>query len=248
MPSLNELLDLAEKYNHELPAVPAPLKPPRGALIAAWIDHTLLKPDATAAQVKKLCQEAVEYSFASVCVNPINVPLSAELLSGSKVKVCSVVGFPFGATPPAYKMFETLACIDAGATEIDMVINIGALKGQAYDQVYNEILALAQVCHNRNALLKVILEMAFLTRPEKIIGCLISKAAGAEFVKTSTGYGPGGATVEDVELMYRVVGPEIKVKAAGGIRNLQTALAMVGAGASRLGASAGVQIVQEAVA
>jgi deoxyribose-phosphate aldolase len=248
MPSLNELLDLAEKYNHELPTVPAALKPPRGAQIAAWIDHTLLKPDATAAQVKKLCQEAVEYSFASVCVNPINVPLSAELLSGSKVKVCSVVGFPFGATPPAYKMFETLACIDAGATEIDMVINIGALKGQAYDQVYNEILALAQVCHNRNALLKVILEMAFLTRLEKIIGCLISKSAGAEFVKTSTGYGPGGATVEDVELMYRVVGPEIKVKAAGGIRNLQTALAMVGAGASRLGASAGVQIVQEAVA
>jgi deoxyribose-phosphate aldolase len=248
MPSLNELLDLAEKYKHELPAAPAGLKPPRGAEIAGWIDHTLLKPDATAAQVKTLCQEAVEYGFASVCLNPVYVSLSAELLSGSKVKVCSVVGFPFGATPPTYKVFETLACIDAGAAEIDMVINIGALKGQVYGQVYNEILALAQVCHNRNALLKVILEMAFLTPQEKIIGCLISKAAGADFVKTSTGYGPGGATVEDVELMYRIVGPEVKVKAAGGIRNLQTALAMIGTGASRLGASAGVQIVQEAVA
>jgi deoxyribose-phosphate aldolase len=248
MSSLNELLDLAERYNHELPAAPSALKAPRGAEIAAWIDHTLLKPDATPFQVKKLCQEAVEYGFASVCVNPVNVPLCAELLSGSKVKVCSVVGFPFGATPPACKMFETLACIDAGATEIDMVINIGALKGQVYGQLYNEILALAQICHNRNALLKVILEMAYLTHQEKIIGCLISKAAEADYVKTSTGYGPGGATVEDVGLMVRVVGPEIKVKAAGGIRNLQTALAMVSAGASRLGASAGVQIVQEAVA
>jgi deoxyribose-phosphate aldolase len=248
MPSLVELLDLAEKYDHELPAAPAALKPPRGAEIAAWIDHTLLKPDATPAQVKKLCREAVQYGFASVCANPVNIPLIAELLAGSKVKVCSTVGFPFGATPPTFKMFETLACIDAGATEIDMVINVGALKGQVYGQVYNEILAIAQVCHNRNALLKVILEMAFLTRQEKIIGCLISKAAGADFVKTSTGYGPGGATVEDVDLMYRVVGPEIKIKAAGGIRNLQTALAMIGAGASRLGASAGIQIVQEAVA
>ncbi len=248
MPSLVELLDLAEKYDHELPAAPDALKPPRGAEIAAWIDHTLLKPDATAAQVKKLCQEAVQYSFASVCANPVNIPLIAELLAGSKVKVCSVVAFPFGATPPTVKMFETLACIDAGATEIDMVINIGALKGQEYGQVYNEIFALAQVCHHRNALLKVILEMASLTRREKIIGCLISKAAGADFVKTSTGYGPGGATVEDIDLMYRVVGPEIKIKAAGGIRNLQAALAMIGAGASRLGASAGIQIVQEAVA
>jgi deoxyribose-phosphate aldolase len=248
MLALNELQDLAERYNRELPAAPAALKPPHGAEIAAWIDHTLLKPEATAAQVKKLCQEATEYRFASVCVNPVNVSLSAELLSGSEAKVSSVVSFPFGATPPTVKVFETLACIDAGASEIDMVINLGALKGQAYGQVYNEILALVQVCHNRNALLKVILEMAFLTRQEKIIGCLISKAAGVDFVKTSTGYGPGGARVEDVDLMYRVVGPEIKVKAAGGIRNLQTALAMVSAGASRLGASAGVQIVQEAVA
>ena len=248
IPSLVELLELAEKYNYELPEAPAALKAPREAGIAGWIDHTLLKPEATATQVKKLCQEAVEYGFASVCVNPVYVSLCAELLSGSKVKVCSTVGFPFGATPPTYKVFETLACIEAGATEIDMVINIGALKGQDYGPIYNEILALAQVCHNMNGLLKVILEMALLTPQEKIIACLISKAAGADFVKTSTGYGPGGATIEDVGLMYRIVGPEIKVKAAGGIRNLKTALAMIGAGASRLGASAGVQIVQEAVA
>jgi deoxyribose-phosphate aldolase len=248
MPALNEILNLADEYDHELPAAPAALKPPPGAEIAGWIDHTLLKPDATATQIKKLCQEAAEFNFASVCVNSVNVPLCADLLSGSQVKVCSVVGFPFGAMLPTCKLFETLACLEAGASEIDMVISIGALKGQDYGQVYNEILALAQVCHNRKALLKVILEMAFLTRQEKISACLISKAAGADFVKTSTGYGPGGATLEDVELMYRVVGPEIKVKAAGGIRNLQTALAMVRAGASRLGASAGVQIVQEAVA
>ncbi len=248
MPSLDELLVQAEKYSRELPAKPAALVPPSGAEIAGWIDHTLLRPEATAAQVKKLCGEAVQYGFASVCVNPAFVPLVAELLSGSKVKVCSTVGFPFGATPPTVKTFETLACIAAGATEIDMVIDIGALKGRVYGRVYNEVLALAQVCHNQNAKLKVILEMAFLTTEEKVIGCLISQAAGADFVKTSTGYGPGGATLEDVELMYRVVGHEIKVKAAGGIRNLKTALAMVHAGASRLGASAGVQIVQEAVA
>jgi deoxyribose-phosphate aldolase len=248
MPSLGELIDLAAKYDHDLPAAPATLKPPHGAKIATWIDHTLLKPDATAAQIKKLCQEALQYNFAGVCVNPFNVPLCTEILAGSPVRVCSVVGFPFGATPPTVKLFETLACIDAGATEIDMVINVGALKGQAYGQVYNEILALVQVCHTRDALLKVILEMASLARQEKIIACLISQAAGADFVKTSTGYGPGGATVEDVDLMYRAVGPEIKIKAAGGIRNLQTALAMIGAGASRLGASAGIQIVQEAVA
>ena len=248
MPSLDELIDLAEKYSQELPAKPAAIKPPKGAEIAGWIEHTLLRPEATAAQVKKLCQEAVEYGFASVCVNPAMVPLVAELLAGSKVNVCSTIGFPFGATPPTVKTFETLDCLEAGATEIDMVINIGAFKGQVYGQVYNEVITLAQVCHNRNALLKVILEMAFLTKREKIIGCLICKAAGADFVKTSTGYGPAGATVEDVELMYRVVGPDIKVKAAGGIRKLETALAMVRAGASRLGASAGVQIVQEAVA
>jgi deoxyribose-phosphate aldolase len=248
MPSLVELLELAENYNHELPALPPALQLPQGAQIAAWIDHTMLKPEATAAQIKRLCQEAVQFNFASVCVNQVYVPLAVESLAGNTVKVCCTVGFPFGATSATVKLFETLACVEAGASEVDMVINIGALKGQEYGQVFNEVLALAQVCHNQHAILKVILEMALLTHQEKIIGCLISQAAGADFVKTSTGYGPGGATIEDVELMYRVVGPGMKVKAAGGIRNLQTALAMIGAGASRLGASAGVQIVQEAVA
>jgi len=221
---------------------------PQDTNLAKMIDHTLLKPDATPDQIAQLCFEARKYQFASVCVNPTWVKLCAQLLEGSPVKVCTVIGFPLGATPSEVKVFETEKAMDQGATEIDMVINIGAFKGQVYGQVYNEVITLAQVCHNRNALLKVILEMAFLTKREKIIGCLICKAAGADFVKTSTGYGPAGATVEDVELMYRVVGPDIKVKAAGGIRKLETALAMVRAGASRLGASAGVQIVQEAVA
>jgi len=247
MQSLTEILALAEQYDHALPALPAPLQPPRRAEIAAWIDHTLLKPEATPAQISKLCQEAIQYNFASVCVNSVYVPLVAQLLAGSRVKVCCTIGFPFGATASTVKLFETLGCVEAGASEIDMVIHVGALKNQEYSRVYNEIMTLAQVCHNQDAILKVILEMAFLSRQEKIIGCLISKAAGADFVKTSTGYAPGGATVEDVELMFRVVGPQVKVKAAGGIRNLQTALAMIGAGASRLGASAGVQIVQEAV-
>jgi deoxyribose-phosphate aldolase len=246
MDVLAELLDLAEAYERELPAPPAPLRLPVGKEIASWIDHTLLKPEATAAQVKVVCQEALTYGFASVCVNPAFVPLIAGFLSGSKVAVCSVVGFPLGATLPTQKVIETLSCLNSGATEIDMVLNVGALKGQAYGQVLNEIQAVAQVAHNERAIVKVILENALLTRQEKIIACLICQSAGADFVKTSTGFGPGGATVEDVDLMYRIVGRNLKVKAAGGIRDLKAAQAMIGAGASRLGASAGVQIVHEA--
>ncbi|MBN1146252.1 MAG: deoxyribose-phosphate aldolase [Anaerolineales bacterium] len=248
MHSLAGVLELAEAYERELPPPPTGIKPPQGAQIAAWIDHTLLKPEATASQIKGLCQEALKYHFASVCVNPAYVSLAAGLLAGSPVAVCTVVGFPLGATLPTQKVIETLACLSNGASEIDMVLNIGALKGQAYGQVLNEIDAVAQVAHNQGAILKVILETALLTREEKIIACLICKAAGADFVKTSTGFGPGGATVEDVDLMVRTVGPERKVKAAGGIRDLATALAMIGAGASRLGASAGVQIVDQASA
>ena len=246
--ALAGLLELAECYEHELPAAPAALLPPRGREIASWIDHTLLKPEATPSQVDVVCAEALQYGFAGVCVNPSYVPQVARLLLGSQVLVSSVVGFPLGATLPTHKVYETLSCLEAGAAEIDMVINIGALKGQKYGQVLNEIQAIAQVCHNQGAVLKVILEMAFLTRREKIIGCLLSQSAGADFVKTSTGFGPSGAIVEDVDLMYRVVGDQLKVKAAGGIRNLQTSLAMIGAGASRLGSSAGVQIIQEATA
>lgn len=254
MDTLAEILNLADEYEHQLPEAAEIPPPPVGVQIAGWIDHTLLKPEATAAQVKVLCQEALQHRFASVCVNPAYVPLVSGLLAGSPVLACSVVGFPLGATLPTQKVLETLSCLENGAAEIDMVVNIGALKGEAYGLVYNEVQAIAQVTHNHatragaRALVKVILETALLTRKEKIIACLVCRAAGADIVKTSTGFGPGGATVKDVDLMYRLVGPQVKVKASGGIRSLETALAMIRAGATRLGTSSGVQIVKEAVA
>lgn len=245
---LSQLVSLAEEYEHQLPPAPAPLQIPPGKQIAAWIDHTLLKPEATAAQIRVLCQEAMQYHFASVCINPAYVPLASGLMKDAAEAVCVVVGFPLGANLPEYKAFETLACISAGAAEIDMVINIGALKSEAYGLVLNDIQAVTQTAHNQGALTKVILETVLLTRCEKILACLLSKAAGADFVKTSTGFGTGGATVEDVELMRCVVGPEMGVKAAGGIRTYADAVAMIKAGANRLGASAGVKIIQEAEA
>jgi deoxyribose-phosphate aldolase len=246
MEDIIDLLTLAEAFSKELPPSPAALVPPTGPDIASWIDHTLLKPQATASQIKELCQEAIQYKFAAVCVNPVYVSLASGLLKDSPVSVCVVVGFPLGATTPTIKIAETLSCLNSGAAEIDMVMNIGALKGEAYGQVLNDIQAVVQTAHNQRAIVKVILETALLTQREKIIACLLSKAAGADFVKTSTGFGPGGATVEDVDLMYRVVGSELKVKAAGGIRTLADAQAMIRAGASRIGASAGVNIVHEA--
>lgn len=245
MDIIADLLSQATSYEKELPAPPPALVPPQGTEIAGWIDHTLLKPEATSEQIRTLCEEARQYNFASVCINPAFVPLASGLLQGSAIMVCTVVGFPLGATLPTQKAFEALSCINHGAVEIDMVLNIGALKGQAYGLVLNEIQTVTQVAHNQRAIVKVILETALLTRQEKIIACLISKAAGADFVKTSTGFGPGGATVEDVELMRRVVGTELEVKAAGGIRTLADARAMIQAGASRLGASAGVKIIKE---
>jgi deoxyribose-phosphate aldolase len=245
---LSHLLSLAQEYEHQLPPAPAPLNIPQGKEIAGWIDHTLLKPEATAAQVRVLCQEAMEHHFASVCVNPVFVPLACGMLRDARENVCTVVGFPLGAVLPEFKVYETLACINAGAAEIDMVINIGALKSEAYGLVMNEVLAVTGTAHNQGALVKIILETALLTHKEKIIACLISQTAGADFVKTSTGFGTGGATIEDVELMRRVVGLDLGVKAAGGIRTYVDALAMIKAGANRLGASSGVKIVQESVA
>lgn len=247
MDRIAEILDQTDVYEHQLPGVPAALELPVGEQFAGWIDHTLLKADATPAQVKSLCDEARQYQFASVCVNPAYVPLAAGLLVNSPVLVCTVVGFPLGATLPSYKVMETLACLADGAKEIDMVINVGALKGQAYGQVLNEIQAVSQAAHNQGALVKVIEEMALLTRREKIIACLLSKEAGADFVKTSTGFGPGGATVDDVDLMYCLVSPKMEVKASGGIRSLESAQAMIRAGATRVGTSAGVQIVKNAI-
>jgi len=247
MQTLREVLLMADSYEQELPAPPLPLTRPVGAEIAAWIDHTLLKPEATAGQVKKLCEEARQYHFATVCVNPVYVPLVRGLLKDAGVGICAVIAFPLGALLPEDKVYEARRVIENGANEADMVINIGALKGEAYALVLNDILFVAQEVHERAAMVKVIIEAALLTRREKILACLLAQTAGADFVKTSTGFGPGGATVEDVELMRRVVGPGTGVKAAGGIRTCQDALAMIAAGANRLGSSAGVSILNESL-
>ncbi len=216
------------------------------AQVANLIDHTLLKPDATRDQIAQLCYEARKHNFAAVCVNPTHVKLCSQLLQGSSVHVCTVVGFPLGATPPEVKAYEAQQSIDDGATEVDMVINIGALKSKDYALVEQDIATVARACHAGGALLKVIIEAALLSDEEKVIACQLAKAAGADYVKTSTGFGPGGATLHDVNLMRQAVGPELGVKAAGGIKSYEDAQAMVAAGATRIGASAGVKIVQEA--
>lgn len=211
------------------------------ARIAAMIDHTLLKSNATETEVAKLCEEAKKYRFASVCINPSWVGLSANLLRGSTVKVCTVVGFPLGATSTTAKAVEARDAIAAGADEVDMVMNVGAMKSGNTAAVFDDIRALREATRGR--ILKVILETAFLTREEKIKACELAKAAGADFVKTSTGFGPGGATVEDIQLMRQTVGPLLGVKASGGVRTREDALKMVQAGATRIGASASVAIV-----
>ena len=210
------------------------------------IDHTLLKPEATTQQIKQLCAEAIQYNFASVCLNPTHVKLAAQLLKNSEVDVCTVVGFPLGATLSQVKVFETEQVLNDGATEIDMVINIGALKQGNNDLVEQDIAGVVKAAHSRKAICKVIIETALLTDEEKVRACQLAKKAGADFVKTSTGFSSGGATVEDVALMRQTVGPGIGVKAAGGIKTLTDARNMIAAGATRLGASAGVKIVREA--
>lgn len=213
--------------------------------VAAMIDHTLLKPEAARHEIETLCQEAAQYEFASVCVNPTWVALCARLLRDSRVKVCSVVGFPLGATTSDVKHLETRRAIFDGACEIDMVINVGALKSGDLRLVERDIEAVTVPCRETRAVSKVIIEAALLNDEEKITACTLAKAAGADFVKTSTGFGPGGATAHDVALMRRVVGEEMGVKAAGGVRDLDALKAMVAAGATRIGASAGVRIVQQ---
>jgi len=217
---------------------------PQDVNLAGMIDHTLLKPDATQQEVAQLCFEARKYNFASVCVNPTWVSLCAQLLQGSSAKVCTVIGFPLGATSPEVKAFETQTAIQHGATEIDMVINIGALKARDLDLVARDIRGVVEVAHARNIIVKVIIETALLDDEEKTIACLLSKEADADFVKTSTGFAGGGATVHDVELMRRTVGPEMGVKASGGVRTFEDAESMIKAGATRIGASAGVKIIQ----
>ncbi|MCO6453383.1 MAG: deoxyribose-phosphate aldolase [Caldilineales bacterium] len=212
------------------------------------IDHTLLKPDATEAQIRTLCQEARDHHFASVCVNPAWVGLASELLRGSDAVSCTVIGFPLGATMPEVKAFETERAVRNGAREVDMVINIGALKSLRYDEVYCDIAGVVRAARAGDALVKVIIETSLLTDEEKVEACVLSQAAGADYVKTSTGFSTGGATVADVALMRRVVGDQMGVKASGGIRNADDASAMVEAGATRIGASAGIKIVQQAAA
>ena len=209
--------------------------------VASMIDHTLLKPDATRANIEELCREAAQFKFATVCVNPTWVALSARLLAGSGVGVCSVIGFPLGATTADVKGYETRRAIFDGAREIDMVINVGALKSGDLRVVERDIEAVTTPCRDCGALSKVIIEAALLTDDEKVTACTLAKAAGADYVKTSTGFGPGGATAADVALMRRVVGAEMGVKAAGGVRDLEGLKAMVAAGATRVGASAGVE-------
>ena len=214
--------------------------------IAKLIDHTLLRPEATRADILQLCREALEHHFASVCVNAYWVPLAASQLAGSDVKVCTVVGFPLGATSTEAKVGETEAALRAGAQEIDMVLNIGALRGDDDRAVEEEIALVAAASHRGGAIVKVILETALLSDDQKIVACKLAQLAGADFVKTSTGFSSSGATVKDVELMRRAVGPEMGVKASGGIRTLEELLKMVTAGANRIGASAGVKIVEAA--
>ena len=214
--------------------------------LARLIDHTLLKPEATRQDIEILCREAAEHRFATACVNPVWVALAADTLKGSGVGVCAVVAFPLGATTANAKAHEARGAIADGAREIDMVMSVGALKGGDLDAARRDIEAVTAACRKGGALCKVIIEAALLTEDEKVSACTIAKAAGADFVKTSTGFGRGGATVADVALMRRVVGSSMGVKASGGIRDLATALEMLAAGATRLGTSAGVKIVREA--
>ncbi len=210
------------------------------------IDHTLLRPEATRAAVEALCREARTHGFASVCVNPYWVPLAAAELAGSRVKVCTVIGFPLGATATAVKEAEAAIALGDGAGELDMVINIGELKGGNFAAAGSDIAAVADRCMRAGAVLKVILETALLTDDEKTAACRLARAAGARFVKTSTGFGPGGATEADVALMRRAVGEAMGVKASGGIRSYDDAMRMIDAGATRIGASSSVRIVEAA--
>ncbi len=221
---------------------PAAIEP---SALAAMIDHTLLKPEAGEEQVRQLAAEAVEFGFASVCVNPLWVSLCADLLAGTPVSTCSVIGFPLGATLPAIKVYEVEQVAALGADEVDMVLSIGRLRDGDMRFVYRDIAEVAEAAHEHDLLLKVIFETGLLTDEQKVAACVIAQEAGADFVKTATGFSGGGATVADVALMRAVVGPAMGVKAAGGIRTAHDALMMVAAGANRLGASAGVTIMRE---
>lgn len=227
----------ADRISYQGPAIDVPRD------LARYIDHTLLRPDATADEIDQMCAEAIEHGFASVCVNPTWVRRVSTALRGSDVDVCSVVGFPLGSTPPEIKAMEARRAIRDGADEVDMVLNIGALKSHDHDLVYTDIAKVVDACRESGVVCKVIIEAALLTDEEKVIASHLARRAKADFVKTSTGFGPGGATVEDVLLMRETVGPEMGVKASGGIHTTEEAEDMIAAGATRIGASAGIAIV-----
>lgn len=245
MMNTDQIDQLADEYERELPAFVNENVPPIGAEIAGWIDHTILKADATNAMITRLCDEAKQYEFATVCVNPVNVSVCSSALRNAKSKVCSVIGFPLGTNTTKIKVLETQQALDDGASEIDMVINIGALRSGEIQFVMDEILAINEATI-KTGILKVIVENCYLSRREKILASIICREAEVGFIKTSTGFGPSGALVEDVELMRRIVGPKIGVKAAGGIRTYEVAMKMITAGANRIGASASIAIVNEA--
>ncbi len=213
--------------------------------LAGYIDHTLLKPEASKSEISRLCNEANKSGFASVCVNPCNVELCSRELFGSTVKICTVIGFPLGANETATKIDETELALTSGAQEIDMVLNIGRLKENEQNYVLTEIASLSELCHKNNALLKVIIETALLTDEEKVLACLLSVEANADFVKTSTGFSKGGANINDVALMKFTVGNKARVKASGGIKTYEDAILMILNGASRLGTSSGIHILEK---
>ena len=249
---MEQLIERVAQVIGAIPGLPSgqplPRKPlvPSDTPLAALIDHTLLKPEATPAQVEALCREAAQYRFASVCVNPSFVPLCVRLLRATPVAVCTVIGFPLGATSTKAKVFEAAQAAGRGARELDMVLAIGRLKAGEYGEVAEDMHEVVAAGHAAGALVKVIIETVLLTDEEKVAACMLAARVGADFVKTSTGFAGGGATVADVALMRRVVGPALGVKASGGIRTLADTRAMVAAGADRIGASAGVAIVQAA--
>ena len=225
-----------------LQAAKAGKAPGSKAGMTGFIDHTILKPEAKSADIEKLCAEARQYGFYSVCINPGWVPLAAKSLKGSRVKVCTVCGFPLGANATGIKSHEARLAVEQGAAEIDMVVNIGALKSGDHKTVHQDIAAVVEA--STGALVKVIIETCLLTEEEKILACLIAKSAGAHYVKTSTGFSTGGATVKDIELMRLTVGPQLGVKGSGGVRSLEEANQMILAGASRIGSSSGVKIIE----
>lgn len=244
--SLSDILAIAQAYERELPAFEHTIDL-ENRRVASYVDHSFLKPDITPAHIEQVCREAREHAFAAVSINPVHLRQMVKLLQGSAVGRGTVVGFPLGAVPTHIKAAETRAYVEEGATELDTMIQVGLLKAGEYQAVWEDVAGVVEIAHASGVIVKVILENCLLTRSEKILACLLCQAAGADFVKTSSGFSTGGATVEDVELMRRVVGPtsQMGVKAATGIRSLEIAEAMLRAGANRLGTSAGVKIDEE---